>query len=234
MILGSGLIKTRPASDSISTHSTLAAKIIAHWKLNETSGTRSDSKGSNHLADNNTVGYAAGKMDNAADFIAANSEYLSIADNADVSFGDEDFAITFWWNPDNVALNRNIYSKGTFDEYDCLQRSDGKVRWRVENSSGTTDFVDSTETLSAGTWYFVYCYHDAAANEIGISIDDGTPATAAHTGGARDSTGAFVLGANATPDNYIDGQIDSFSLWNDVLTAGEVTDLYNSGDGLDY
>lgn len=218
----------------ISGHSTLAAKLVAHWKLDETSGGRNDSKGANHLTDNNTVGYAAGKLGNAADFVAANSEYLSIADNADVSFGDEDFAFSFWWNPDNVALNRNIFSKGATDEYDCLQFSTGQVRWRVENSSGTADTVDSTETLSAGTWYFVYCYHDAAANVIGISIDNGAEATAAHTGGARDSSGAFILGANATPTNYVDGQLDSLSIWNAKLTSGELADMYNSGTGLDY
>ncbi|MDA2917638.1 hypothetical protein MYX64_12505, partial [Nitrospinae bacterium AH_259_B05_G02_I21] len=81
----------------------LLTDLKAHWKLNEASGTRSDSHGSNDLTDNNTVGQAAGKIGNAADFIRVNSEYLSIADNADVSAGDVDITWALWvWLDDNT------------------------------------------------------------------------------------------------------------------------------------
>jgi hypothetical protein len=57
------------------------------WKMDETSGTRTDSHGTNPLADNNTVGSTTGKQGNAAQFVVANSEYLSIPDNPSVSMG---------------------------------------------------------------------------------------------------------------------------------------------------
>ena len=68
----------------------------AWWKLDEESGTRDDAHGSNDLSDNNTVGFTAGKYSNAASFILANSEYLSIGDNNSLSTGDIDFTLGCW------------------------------------------------------------------------------------------------------------------------------------------
>ncbi len=50
---------------------------VAHWPLDETSGTRADSVGSNDLTDNNTVLSATGMFGNAADFEATSNEWLS-------------------------------------------------------------------------------------------------------------------------------------------------------------
>lgn len=52
--------------------SPLLTSLIAHWKLDEASGTRNDSHGTNHLTDNNTVTTATAKLGtNAAQFTAA-------------------------------------------------------------------------------------------------------------------------------------------------------------------
>ena len=57
--------------------------LISYWKLDETGGTREDIHGPNDLTDNNTVGNIdPGIISLGADFIAANSEYLSIEDGA--------------------------------------------------------------------------------------------------------------------------------------------------------
>ena len=68
--------------------SDLANSLVAFWKLDEASGQRNDSIGTNHLADNNTVLSAAGKVyPLAATFAADANEYLSIASNAALSAG---------------------------------------------------------------------------------------------------------------------------------------------------
>ena len=64
----------------------LLTGLSAHWGLEETGGTRLDSTDNNHdLADNNTVLYETGKVSRAALFDASNSEFLSVADHADLS-----------------------------------------------------------------------------------------------------------------------------------------------------
>ena len=72
--------------------------LIAYWTLDEASGTRVDAHGNNDLSDNNTVTSTTGKVGDAAAFATANSEYLSRADNADLSVGNIDFTFDLWLN----------------------------------------------------------------------------------------------------------------------------------------
>lgn len=221
----------------ISTHPTLASKIIAHWRLNEISGTRYDAHSSNHLTDYNTVGYAAGKIGNAAAFVSANSEYLRVADTADLSFGDENFSFTFWFYTNDLSKLQAAFYKGSDGntEYEYLCRyfdSYQKFAFGVYYSGTSGGIVWSDVVPAANTWYFVYCYHNAATNEIGISLNNGAAQTASYSNGCHDGANPFSLGRFLT--SYLDGRLDSFSVWSDVLTASELADLYNNGRGMDY
>src|SRR5262245_2022186 len=76
--------------------SPLLNALMAHWRLEEASGTRVDAHGGNNLGDINTVGQAAGKLGNAASFLAASEESLTIGDNAALRMGDINFTIAGW------------------------------------------------------------------------------------------------------------------------------------------
>jgi len=54
------------------------ASILHLWKLDETSGTRSDFIATCHLTDNNTVLYGTGKIGNGADFKKDKNEYEKV------------------------------------------------------------------------------------------------------------------------------------------------------------
>ena len=209
---------------------------IAWWSLDEVSGTRADSQGSNDLTDHNTVGNTTGKQSNAADFESDNSEALYIADNADLSFGDEDFSISGWVKLESLALDA-VWSKyvtsGNHREY-MLYINSSKFQWLVssDGTSSTSVVADSEGTLSTGTWYFVTVYHDATANEIGVSVNGGTIDTASHTTGVNDDTSEFNLGAwEDHTTNFLDGALDEVVVWNKVLSQDEIDWLYNLGSG---
>lgn len=212
------------------------------WELNEESGDRSDSHGSNTLTDNNTVLFATGKQGNAADFELGNSEFLSIADNTSLSMGDVDMSATLWVRFESLPSVGNqtaVFGKQVAGdlEYGMLIHNNAgtlRLRWVVRNiaDSGTT-FCDINYALSLETWYFIYIYHDSTANELGVSVNNGAVTTIAHTGGIRDSGNAFWLGRNQTL--YHDGDLDEYNIWKPrVLTADNVTWLYNSGNGRAY
>ena len=46
--------------------------------------------------------------------------------------------------------------------------------------------------------------------------------------------GSYTAADNTTPSGLFNGSIDAFNVWNRVLTATEVTELYNSGNGKQY
>lgn len=209
--------------------------LVSVWELEEASGTRLDSHGANHLTDNNTVTSNPGKVGTAAQFTAANSEYLSIADNASLSMGDIDFTVGAWVYCDAVTGNPAVLSKwaisGSPREY-LLYRNGAAFQFYVSNDGAGVNFIACPTVLVTGQWYFVVAWHDSVANTINIQLDNGTVTSTAHSTGVFDGTSALFLGREAT--NYFGGRIDQAFVSKRVLTAAERTWLYGSGSGRSY
>lgn len=219
----------------------LIDNLVSYWRLDEASGDAIDAHGSNDLTDNNTVGTGAGVISNARAFVRANSEFFSHADNTDLSTGDIDFSFSCWVNCDDPGIARQIIVAKDDDnlgrEY-IIATNDGgtsNLRFTVLNG-GSVAQVNSSTDLSMATWHHIVVWHDASANQIGIVVDDGTPATQSHSGGVANSTGTFQIGAReySGAENYFGGLIDEVGFWKRVLTSGEITELYNGGAGLAY
>lgn len=223
--------------------SSLLNSLVAYWTLNEQSDgsgavTRNDSVGSNHLTDTNTTPSAAGKVGNGANCQAGNSEYLTRADTADLSFADESVTLSLWVKYTTTGTTRRLLGKGTGVvaasqyAYVVQHASNGATYWIV--SDGThTDSVN-TAALNTSTWYHIVMYYDADNDELGIIVNDGTPVTKAFTYGLHDEAAAFYLGAGPGAVNPLDGILDEVGIWRRVLTASEITSLYNGGSGNAY
>ncbi len=215
----------------------LTNNLLAYWKLDEPSGTRVDSAGANDLADNNTVTQAAGIQGNAAQFTAANSEYLSVADHAALSMGDFDFTIACWVYMDTVDAVRTILQKGTggsltFDEYQLFQANAGDTfKFAVGDGVGDNNIIDSGVVPTVGTWNFIAAWHDAAANTINIQINNGSVASGAWSGGSHDGTGPLTIGRRVDGTRYWNGRVEEVGIWKRVLTAQNRADLYHGGLG---
>ena len=92
----------------------------------------------------------------------------------------------------------------------------------------------NSQAIAINTWYFYVAWHDANANTINLSINNNTPATTAYSSGVHDGDAPFFLGLNEEGITYLNGRLDSVSIWKRLLTANEKTQLYNAGSGLDY
>lgn len=220
----------------------LTDSLISYWSLDEASGDALDAHGTNDLTDTNTVGSATGKISNARDFEKANMERFSHADNADLSTGDIDFAFACWVNAESLPGLTTIASKGNWN--------DGTIEWSLDyydggpsarffvspDGSQSVTVVSATNqgALSLATWYFIVVWHDATANTINIQVNDGTVNSTSHTTGLTNLGGGFHIGDLDGLTAHWDGLIDEAGLWKRVLTSGERTQLYNSGNGLAY
>ena len=179
------------------------------------------------------------KSGNSAQFTAANSEYLSIADNAALSMGDIDFTIAGWFYFDSFpSAGNNMALVGKWglgdNEYVIhLNNAAGVItlRFVTRNTANTVSTsAISSVTPSTATWYFVAVYHNATTNLIGISINDGAFVTTATTGGVRDAANTFEIGRfDAT--YFLDGRAHDVIIAKQIYTAAEITFLYNSGNG---
>jgi hypothetical protein len=217
----------------------LKDNLVSHWKLDEASGNRADSHGSNTLTDNNTVGSGTGKIGNGADFVAANSEYLSCADTAGLSGGDVDFELGLWVKLDSLATTQKIYLKGNGSGYEFyldFENVTAQFRATFYASDGFTDgqsvLAANFGAIDAGTWYRVHTWHDSVNNLIGISVN-GTINTDNRTTGVFDSDRDVNIGRSPFGEHF-DGLIDEVSFWKRIVGTTDRAEIYNAGAGLDF
>lgn len=183
----------------------------------------------------------------AALFTAANSEYLSLADNAALSVGDVPLDIYTWVYATSTPTAGNTmgilgkWAAGDLEYLLFLDNTGGTIRFKFQvrntaDSTTTTVTASTFGTPSTATWYAIHCYHDPTGNVIGIAVNDGTADTAATTGGVRNGTAAFEIGRH-TAANYFDGRVATTGFWKRTasnLSATELTQLYNLRKGLLY
>jgi surface protein len=86
-------------------------------------------------------------------------------------------------------------------------------------------------SIATGAWQHVAVVYDNGAMRFYFN---GTAYATTTTEGNHSSAGTFTIGGNQSPGgNYYRGLIDEVAVWNEALTAAEITTLYNSGIGLD-
>lgn len=220
--------------------------LVSWWTLDEESTgvapvTRLDSHSANDLTDNNTTASATAKVNLGADFELTNNEWLSHADNAELSVGDIDFTIGCWLKLESKAATARIIAKwglANNSEY-TLFYSLGTNRLFFNISTNGVAVVGlPANTIGApavGTWYFILCWHDSVANTLNIQVNDGGVDSIAHATGVFDGASDFNLGGeHAGAANPLDGIVDEAFLIKRVLTASERTALYNGASGVGY
>lgn len=202
-----------------------------------------DSHGSNRLTQNNGVSLAEGHVGTyAAQFLAAEQQYLSIADNASLSFGDEDMGGIRWvklmdksatytilgkWNAGGNDREYLLLYDASADRYAIWVSSDGTVTQELD--------ADSFGSPVAGEWNMIYWYHDAGTNELGISVDDGTVDTVSYFSGINDGASTFCIGASHNgATGHANALIGPGGIWRSVPGASIVTSVYNGGAGKQY
>lgn len=178
----------------------------------------------------------------AAQFTAANSEYLSIPDNSALSMGNHDSTWTGWvyLDPAGMGFTRGLLGKwnSVTNQREWVVQVTTGNRFQLSVSPDGTSITGRVAAtfgdLSAGTWYFVAAWHDAAADTLNIQVNDGAVDSIAHSGGVADFGNATFLGRREGSTNHHDGRLDSWGVWKRALTPAERTWLYNSGKGRPY
>lgn len=210
---------------------------IALWKLDEASGTRADSIGSLDLTDNNTVGSAAKGVgapanlpDTVASFVAANNEYLS---NTAIQ-ALTDATVSMWVNFGDLS-SRSIGELGTgsfagtyMGAFGCAACGN-KIRVAADGTPFQEVTVDSG-VLAAGSWHLVVLQLDSSAKKVGVSLDGGAVSQSSALTNPSVSSGDIFVGKSGIT-GVMQGSISSVAVWSRLLTADEITALYNSGDG---
>lgn len=222
-------------------HPTLNDKIVSYWKLDEVTGTRSDSEPTGtpqHLTDNNTVTSGSGVIGNAAMFTFGNNESLSVADSSDLSGQNADFELTLRVKLTTKTASMDIagkWAQGGFESYDYNiaydQTLDRFVFRVISPPPGNNIYTTSADTFGSptvGVWYWIRAVHSAGCC-IGIGVNNGSAdfVLSDTANGVNDGITSFSIGGRQNGSTqWLNGMVDEVAFWNDHLTEDERTYLF--------
>ena len=231
---------TGQASEPVS-----STDIIAHWRLDETSGTSAlDSVGGNHgtMANgmNATDDSVTGQLEGGLDFVDADDHYIDIPENTalnDLFAGGG--TITLWVNPRSAgSFNGGGFAgktsnSGTVPEgWDFgFNSSSRRILFRQSWDSGNGRHeYRTTNGIPTGTWTHIAITFnaDSHTNSPVFYVDGSSVASSLYndigTNGAISSDAAvdLYLGTGAA-----DHELDDIRIYDRVLTASEISDIYN-------
>lgn len=184
-----------------------------------------------HLTNNNTVTFSAGKFNNAANFGTSNTnKSLTISNNLGIDGGNISICAL-------VKLSTEIGSG--YYSIVSQQSTTSKVKnaimynynsgtrrlefWRVKNGVAV-DGPTYTITLGTSNWYYLVYTYDGT-NVRGY-VNGVLVGTGASSGNGSAAAASFLDIAQDESGRYYSGLIDDVSVFNRVLTAAEISQLY--------
>jgi len=148
-------------------------------------------------------------------------------------------SVSAWVYPDDGTSEQLV-----FGFYDNNVFANGPSVWfggtdfKFAYDSGSLTTVHSSSTYEINNWHHVVL--TIGSDQDGVLYVNGS--SAATFSGALNSGGLDMFsiavdydssgGTAGNLSQYFDGKIDEVAVWNDELSAADVTALYNSGNGL--
>lgn len=193
---------------------------------------KDDSGNGNDLTNNNTITSGEGfRQSHSANFNSANSQYLSIVNASQTGLnitGSLSFFCRF--KAINFSSVMAICTRGgiSTNGFAVVIDSNTTLKFYVNTTSYT---LTIPYTLLPLVWYDLAVVFDSTSDTVawyinGILIGTTSSATATITS----NTSAFHLGANVSPGNYFNGQMEKAYLWSTVLTPQEIMSMSSIDD----
>jgi hypothetical protein len=215
----------------------LIDNIQNYWKLDESSGNASDSAGSSTLTNNNSATYSTGVINNGV-YLNGSNQYLS-GTIADIDSYASGWSTAGWvyWSAYSASKKWFFTIPESAGWGTCfIGNNDGggiytNFVYKIGTGTPSVYGVDSGVAIPVGTWF-----HIALTLETGGVRRLYLNGTQVHThtsGNPANNSTNIRLGAEGASFRW-NGRMDEWGIWGRTLSAGEVSELYNSGAGLQY
>lgn len=210
--------------------------LVAAWNLENVN----DNFAANNLTNNGGATFVAGKLNNAVNLDGVN-DYLSIADNAAISFGaGKKFTFTGWFQLKALPVSFfPLFTKWNAAgnrEYE-IEIKPASIVFTVSNDGTASTAVTQAFIPQINVWYFLCCWYDGNALYLELNAS-GTIASQAYTSDIFNGAAELNIGRKqGDVSEFFKGLVDAVRLYKHdtrVLTANERSSLYNTGIGREY
>ena len=173
-------------------------------------------------------------------------DYITVPDSPSLTFtdgagADKPFSAIMWVNPTNYNNFATLVAKrnsGTVLEWVWnIQQTNGQMNLRLYSGSGTTIYIGQQSTDAVGTGAliclgFTYDGNEASSGVIlyknGVVLASSASQAGSYVG-MSDTVALVSIGAHhtqATPANFLIGNVGAVWLYNRVLTALEMQFIF--------
>lgn len=222
----------------------LQTSCTAFWSFEDTSWTDDTGNGTTLTAVGSPTS-VSGKVGNAAS-LGNSTHALTAASNTNILAAAGSFSVAVWVNaPTNPS--GNIFSKdlNTFGNrewgFDVIFSGSNRWAFKCFNTSSTA--FSALAAAGSGDystgWHHLVGTYDGATKQILFYLDGAASGSGNTLTGTAGSSASATLNfgrvAAATPTSVNPLLVDQAGFWKGrILSAGDVTALYNGGAGLSY
>ncbi len=213
----------------------------AYYRFEDTSGDAVDAVAGTYDIKNNGVTFnVLGKVNRGFSFDGTN-DYLGNISEIDLG---SVFSIAMWVKLNDSTTEKYYLGNGQKSGADynslTLYQGSGKISLAADVSTDSSStYTTDNVILGTNRWIHIVVTRAAGASpKIYINGTEVAGSTADNWGGTIDYDGDdFYIGTldnGGSLSGYFNGSMDEVGLWSRELTSSEVSELYNSGNGLIY
>jgi len=173
------------------------------------------------------AGYTANGKIGAAYRGNGGNGYAQTADSVDLEASGNNLSFSVWFRVAAFdTTNQTLLAKGVANNY-RIQREELNTNVKADPGGVGSGGLN----VNDGQWHHIVYIHHAATG--GALYLDGNPAGTSAVQSLSDSPTLFMIGQNpALLNRAWRGDIDEVGIWRRALTAVEVAQLWNGGNGI--
>ena len=214
-----------------------ASNLKGWWRLNNS---LEDEKGYNNATNSGASavsgsGNTVGSLNtHSYDFESTESDYMNLGDH---EFATTEGSMSAWVkiesDTDDIQSILAKYDTPSDRSYQIGINADLKPFCNAMDTAISFDSntaITSSDALSTGTWYHIVgTFSTSDTHKVKIYVNGVLKGTSANSldSGIQDTSQPIYIGRDGD-GNYFDGLIQNVAIWDTVLTAEDVEDLYNS------
>lgn len=230
-LLALGLCVAEAKSKKHNHNMALKEGLVAYWNMEQNPAlfrVHDQSHNGNHLTGFNAPTLTTGKLGQAIEFDGVD-QYLNLSSAAGISHEGGEFTVAFWVKPLALLHFGHIASTVEWGVGMRLVGSDYFLNVAVEDE----EIMLSNVPLEVGRWYFVALgWYNTNGTFAWGSVNLGERMRAVQSGLTPSPGNAFNIGnAGSFPIPFV---IDDFAIWRRNVSAPELRQIYDRGDGLPF
>lgn len=222
---------------AFSTRALFENQLVAHYMLDETSGTDATDASTfvnTGAITNITPSWSAGVNGNSFDFeLGSATSHLLIPNKDQIYFDENSFSISLWVKADAVSdcyfLHKGAFANdaaaGTFGKWFGIQSSGTELRFAIDDDVNKTNLSIENSLIFTNEWVNIVAVRDIVADKILIYIDGELRGETEDLTSGIGASEDLIIANSSDLNNPFLGKMDDIRIYNYALSQTEITTL---------